>query len=255
MTAALLASLAAGLAVALWWPGQWASGRRGFAGLPLLVAAAVGVGLVVPERLLAPVVVVAAAGTGGLLLLRQRRRRREVEVTQARASGFCDELVAGLGAGLPPPVALAAAADGWSALAPVLASHGLGGSVPAALRVVAARPGATDLRLVAAAWDVAHRCGGSLAPALASVAQEVRAHQRTRRVVASELASARATARLMAGLPAFTLLLGSGTGGSPVGFLLGTTPGLACLAGGLALALAGLLWIERIADSVAREAR
>jgi tight adherence protein B len=46
------------------------------------------------------------------------------------------------------------------------------------------------------------------------------------------------------------LLLGTGIGGDPVGFLTGTTAGLVCLAVGLGLSFAGLLWLERIADRV-----
>ena len=48
------------------------------------------------------------------------------------------------------------------------------------------------------------------------------------------------------------LLLGSGIGGDPVGFLTGSTAGLVCLALGLGLSFAGLLWLERIADRVLR---
>jgi len=122
--------------------------------------------------------------------------------------------------------------------------------VPGTLRSLAARPGAGQLRTVAAAWQVAHRSGAGLAGALAMAADRLRDDRATARVVATEMAAAHATARLLAALPVGVLLLGDGLGGDPVGFLLGTTPGLVCLCSGLALEYAGLRWLARITDRV-----
>ncbi len=187
---------------------------------------------------------------GALLLLRRRQRRAEVAAGQARVLDFCQLVAAELAAGQHPGTALERAAAEWPALATVSSAFELGGDVPSALRRAALDPGQGDLGLAAAAWQVAHQTGGGLSTAVARVAGGLRATQATRRVVSAELASARATARLMAGLPVLALLMGNGIGGDPLSFLFASTGGLACLAGGLLLGFVGLWWIEAIADGV-----
>ena len=209
-------------AALLWLPSAW------------LVPAMIGVG---------------ATGVGWLLWLR-RRERRSAEVTGARVLDTCEQLAAELASGQPPGAALSRAAVDWPALAPVAEAFRVGTDVPAALRTVASRPGAGDLRLLAAAWQVAHRTGQGLAGAVDRVARELIAARATGRVVQGELASARATARLVAVLPAVALAMGSGVGGDPVGFLLQTPAGWLCLALGLVFGLSGLWWIEALARDV-----
>lgn len=231
-------------------PGPAIAGvRREPGGWWLAVVAASAVATLVagPAALVAGGVVLA-----GRQLVRARDRRQAAAATADRVLEACELMSAELAAGQPPGRALGRAAVSWPLLAPVAEASDLGGDVAQALRRVAAEPGAGDLRGVAGAWVLAHRSGAGLAGALDRVARSIRADRALRRVVESELASARATARLVAGLPLVVLLLGNGGGASAWSFLLQTPAGLACLAGGLALGLAGLWWIERIAAQVTR---
>jgi tight adherence protein B len=206
--------------------------------------------LLVPPGWTGLVVVVLPAAWGARLLWRRRTTARVAEANAARMAEVCDLLAAELSAGRPPDAALREGAATWAVLAPVADVARLGGDVPTALREAATLPGAGGFGLLAAAWVVSQRTGGSLGSATRRVAEAVRRQQATRSVVAGELASARATARLMAGLPIVALLMGSGAGADPWSFLVGTPVGLGCLAGGLATGLAGLWWIEQIAGAV-----
>lgn len=194
------------------------------------------------------------AGTAwaGARLWRARLARREASTTAARVLETCEALAAELGSGRPPAAALDRAAEDWPALAPVAEAHRVGADVPSAWRSLAERPGAGDLRVVAAAWQVAHRTGEGLADTLDRVALGLRDAQSTRHVVEGELASARATAKLVAALPLLALTMGNGAGGDPWGFLLGHPVGLGCLALGLLFAFAGLAWVEALAREVDR---
>ena len=102
-----------------------------------------------------------------------------------------------------PEAALREAAAAWPALRPVADACRLGGDVPEALRAARADAGRR-----AGSVTAGRRLGG-LAPhrrrprrrAPAASPTPYAADQATRRVVAGELASARATARLVAGPP------------------------------------------------------
>lgn len=248
----LLAAALAGLAAWLLVP-PVAPVRPVWAWPPVLIGVA-GVGgwcLVsgrLPPRLGAVGVATALAAAGGRTIWRRRRDRRQRSMVATGVLDACEVLAAELAAGRPPGMALSEAARRWPGLAPVLDAWSLGSDVPGALRRVAASPGAGDLRVVAAAWQVAHHSGTGLAHAVSRVASRIRAQRQTQRVVTSELASARATARLVAALPVVALGMGSGAGGSPWRFLLDTPVGWACLVAGLAFGVAGLWWIEAIAD-------
>lgn len=218
--------------------------------LVLTAAAAIGVGLDGRRLALALVASGAAAATG--MLARRARAVRLAERRRATVVDVCEALVGELRSGQPVQDALEHAVEVWPELRTVAVAARLGADVPAALSRTAALPGAEGLRQIASAWQVSHRSGAGLAGALSQVAETARARQATRHLVRGELASAQATARLVALLPLASLAMSSGIGGHPWHFLLGTTVGIACLAAGALSAFAGLLWIDRIAEAVLR---
>jgi tight adherence protein B len=249
--APLVAALSAGASACLLMVprgAELAAVRRTPRSLP--VVAVLVIAFVGPHDWVVPLLVLAPASWGVRLLWRRRATARLADVNAARMAEMCDMLAAELSSGQAPDAALREAAATWPLLVPVADVARLGGDVPAALREAAEEPGAGGLRLLAGAWRVSRRTGGGRGAATRRTAVAVRREQSTRGVVAGELASARATARLMAGLPVLALLMGSGAGADPWSFLLRTPLGLGCLAGGLATGIAGLLWIEQIARGV-----
>jgi len=219
--------------------------------VPLAAGAATGGALLLavlgPSALL--LAVAGALAAGGVLWLRAgARRRRRAEHGRRRTFEACDALVAELRAGQPTTHALHRAADVHPGLRAAARAGALGGDVPFALRQLSSEPGAAGMATVAAAWHVAERSGSGLAPSLQQVSTALRADAELRVEVEASLAPARATARLLAVLPVFGLMLGAGLGGHPVALLVTTPVGNALLLAGVALALAGTAWVERLAD-------
>lgn len=261
LAAAALAAAAAAVLVALPSPGQLrfrelAPVRR--AGpprrtWPVLLPVVLPV-VLLPVLVLGPVLPLlgAAAVLAATRVAAARRRRTAATGERAGAVEALGALAAELGAGRTPPEALGAAAavaagPAADALRSAAAAAQLGGDVPS---VLASPPPATavapTLRSLAACWSVCSSSGSGLACAVQRLEEGLRADQAQRRVVQAELAGPRATALLLAVLPAAGLLMAGALGADPLHVLLQTPLGLVCLTLGLGLDGLGLLWTNRL---------
>jgi tight adherence protein B len=227
-----------------------------------------------------PAVAMAVVGVvGWWVVSTERARSRADRETLALCEAFAclaDELRAGqrpalalaaaaASAGYPPVAdvfgrAAAAAALGGEVAAafggPATAAAGgkaaaaLGGPVTAAAGGAAARAGVAGL---VAAWVVSERAGAPLATVVERLAEDLRSRHEQRRDVLAQLAGPRATAVLLAVLPALGLLLGAGAGARPLEILLGPPVGQVMLLAGACLDALGALWCLRILGSASAE--
>ena len=235
--------------------GARTTSRRRLAGAAVVALLAVGV-------VLGPVVA-ALSAAGAVALLRWRTRRRHERASRAERDGAveaCGALAAELRAGRSPAEALDAAAAVAAgpfgvSLRSAAATERLGGDVAASLLApVAGSPSAVApvLRALAACWAVCAGTGAGLASAVEHLADGLRADRAQRRALDAELASPRATAGLLAVLPAAGLLMAVGLGADPVHVLLHTPLGLVCLAVGLGLDALGVVWTSRLVAGASR---
>ncbi|MEU1055132.1 type II secretion system F family protein [Streptomyces sp. NPDC005876] len=194
------------------------------------------------------------AGAAGVPVLRRARLtgrdRRARERRQDAVIALCGAVAGEVRAGRQPGEALLHAArdsgglgDGRTA---VLAAARFGGDVPGALTAAARQPGADGLRGLAACWRVAVDQGAGLAAGLDRLEAALRAERDQRADLRAQLAGARTTAAMLAGLPALGLLLGVALGADPLRVLLHSGPGLGCLLAGGVLEGLGLWWVGRI---------
>jgi len=209
--------------------------------------------LVPPTTMLAAALV---AGTAGLRYRRHRRRRRVFDEGRTLESAL-DVLVGELGVGSHPVRAFCIAADEVrgpvaASLRSVAARAGLGADVTVGLRD-AARTSALPAHWnsLAACWQLATEHGLAIATLMRSAKSDITERQRFSARVESSLSGARATATILAALPALGIGLGQLIGARPLGFLLGGHAGGWLLVVGSALACAGLLWSDRITDRLA----
>jgi len=224
------------------------------------VALAAGAGLLLVGPRLAILVLVAAAVPLVADELRQRRDRVEADRLALRHA--VTAVVAALRAGMPPELGLAAAAEsslaGWtgrssdrarSPLAEAAAAARAGMDVPDALAAASARPGMAALTKVAVCWRLAEGSGSGLADALERVSEGLRDDEELAAVLAAELATVRATGRLLATLPVLGVAGAAALGYPPQQLLLENPVGRVCLLLAMVLTGLGMLWLRWIASS------
>ncbi|MFI7401806.1 type II secretion system F family protein [Streptomyces sp. NPDC049541] len=213
-------------------------------------APALGVVLAVLGASVIPVV----AGAAGVPLLRRMRLAAEARRARERRGdaviALCGALAGEVRAGRQPGDGLPHAARDsgglGSAQAAVLAAARFGGDVPDALAAAARQPGAEGLLGLAACWRVAVDQGAGLAAGLDRLEGALRAERDQRADLLAQLAGAKSTAVMLAGLPALGLALGTALGADPLHVLLHTGAGLGCLLVGGLLEGLGMWWAMRI---------
>ncbi|WP_295122698.1 type II secretion system F family protein [uncultured Leifsonia sp.] len=105
---------------------------------------------------------------------------------------------------------------------------------------------------IAAVWSVAEHAGAPLSPALRGAAASLRDRAETVRDVRTSLAGPRATARLMAWLPAVGVGMAYAIGVDVVGALVGSPLGWGAGVAGLSLMAAGRAWTARLVGEASR---
>ncbi|GHH26255.1 type II secretion system F family protein [Streptomyces lanatus] len=213
-------------------------------------ALVVGLVLAVLGASVLPVV----AGAVGVPLLRRMRLARESRRARERRGraviALCASLAGEVRAGRQPGEALLRAARDSSGLgeaqSAVLAAARFGGDVPGALASAARERGAEGLLGLAACWRVAVDQGAGLAAGLDRLEGALRAERDQRADLRAQLAGARSTVVMLAGLPVLGLLLGAAMGADPLYVLLHTGAGFGCLVVGGVLEGLGMWWAARI---------
>ncbi len=191
------------------------------------------------------------AGSTGWHLFRLRRQSRRAAGARAEVAHACRVLAGQLRVGRIPADAVRVTATDCPVLATAAALLDLGGDPVAHWRERSGRPGQAGLLVLARAWSVSTRTGAPLAPALERVAAALATDLAVERLVAGEIASARATGKIMAALPVCGIGLGYLIGGRPLQFLVAGPVGWGCLLAGVSAAAIGVLWIDRLARTAA----
>jgi tight adherence protein B len=94
--------------------------------------------------------------------------------------------------------------------------------------------------------DLSAQSGSSVNEALTQVADKLMNRKNQEQLIATELASTKATVFVLAGLPIMGAGMGLMLGADSISWLFGSSAGRVCLVLGLGLELVGWLWIKRL---------
>lgn len=210
----------------------------------VLATAVTGVLLAGP----AAAALLAVLAVGLLRHVRDRRRRRQEAATRSAVRELTAAFAAELQAGQPLHGAwyAATAAPGQRPLGALTDTAVGSAGPPGLLDLARSEPGAAGLRALVAVWRLGINRGVPLGPLLDTLVTGWEEDERARLERDTQLAGARASARLLVAMPAFGLLLSAGIGAQPVRFLLHTPAGWLLLSIGVGLDALGLGWLRRI---------
>lgn len=181
----------------------------------------------------------------------QRARRRRLERRyRAEAATLCAALAAELRAGLMPAAALAAAAAelplSRSRLELAARAVSRGATIGDELTVAAADLSCARLSVVAAVFVATEVTGSAVADVLERVGRGLTGDDEAAADLDALAAGPRATAFVLAVLPAVAVAFASVLGLSPLPILMHTALGAALTVAAALLEAAGLLWVRRI---------
>ena len=184
---------------------------------------------------------------------RYQRNRRILREGQAIAAAL-EVLIGELRVGAHPLDAFTVAAGESRgatarALRAVAGRARFGADVAEGMRVVASTSPVPDQwRRLAVFWDLAAEHGLALSALMRAAHRDIVERQRFADRMQAALAGARATAAILAALPALGVLLGQLIGADPIRFLLGGGLGGALLGIGVGLIALGVIWADRLVD-------
>lgn len=127
-------------------------------------------------------------------------------------------------------------------------------AIRSAVSTAFGQAGGTEPRIwgqLAACFDIAEASGCPLADVLTRFAAQLEVEDDAEAARQTALAGPRATVSLLTWLPLLGLGLGIALGVDPVAILVGTPLGLAALAAGLVLTVAGRIWSARLVRAAA----